>query len=692
MPRPRLVFFPAPTALALSPARANAFLSAHAAPRPLIALAKRGGLPFARALFAASFDDALADGLDLLARLATRAAKRALREAANARALSLGDAASLPPADLAAHVLSLRASEKEPRALGVVRRALLALAECDDAVFAYELVAADPRRARAAAEAESDLRAFMRKRAAWSDVWLFEDEDRGAFHVALLSPDEPDVTTDVDPKLGPTPRTHAALRFDRIDLDVPAGRVAIRTDHPDDVRALAAAVGRAFFGDAAFFSDRPAFTTRPLEALGSVGLAELRLPVPVTRVRVIACTKELIGVGRQRATGSAALALLEQGPTGAGGYLPEVTLRFDVAGEEAPVDVEVRLPGRFACNPPRWEAVARDAMASIGMLTPGVLGDDAWSLFPVRRPDWRLRKALGASAVDALLAQKALRRVVSRNVTTEELRAQGSNLLTFAVPGEPGASYAIPSDPSVPARDVRDRDREVLELDVAKLAAIRAREMKLEGEPRVRADGASAFHGFLRARETSLAFVSILRAPAGRAEREAIAKEIAAEVFPAHAVLLVPRGRAWGSGLFEVEYDGLVEGGIAIVARAVKLARLEDEIDPWRLTDAPLVVQKKTRRIWFHETLMDLADSGYAMIEGLARRPDEISSSRDVCKWISSAREDSQAARATRPKIVKWMAASFAGAGKRVGREEIERVVVVEGKKGYRLGVGVAVF
>ena len=67
-----------------------------------------------------------------------------------------------------------------------------------------------------------------------------------------------------------------------------------------------------------------------------------------------------------------------------------------------------------------------------------------------------------------------------------------------------------------------------------------------------RADGASLFHGELGARDTSLRFVSVLRAPAGPAEREGLVKEIVAEAFPAHVVLLLPRGRAWGSGLFEV--------------------------------------------------------------------------------------------------------------------------------------------
>jgi hypothetical protein len=685
---PRLVFFPPPTALAITPSLFAAFLSAHAAPRPLVALAKRAGLPLARALFAVPFADPLADAVDLLARLATPPGKRAIVEAADARSLSLGAARSLPAADLAAEVLAARADE--PRMHGVVRRALLALAELGDPLFAYERVAREPRKARPLPDVEAELRAFARERSAWSDVWVHED-DAGAHHVALLTMDEPHVTVDVDPTSGPQAHPHTPLRFDRVTVDVAAGRVAIHTAHPHDVRALTAAIARAFFGDAAFFGDRPAFTTRPLEALGTAGLAAASLPPPLTRVRVIACTKELVGAGRQRATGSRALGLLEQGAL-AGGYFPDVTHRFDVAGDDEPVDVEVRLPGRFACSAPKWEPLVREAMARLGMLTPGALGDDAWSLFPVRSPAWRLREALGSGAVDALLAKKALARVVSRNVTTEELRGQGSNLLTFPVPGERGVSYAISSDPSVPARDVTERDREVLALDLAKLGAIRAKEMKLEGKARVRADGASVFHGSLRTRDTALHFISVLRAPAGPAEREALAKEIAAEAFPAHAVLLVPKGRAWGSGLFEVEYDGLVEGGTALVERAVKLARLEDDVHPWRLTDAALVVHRKTRRVWFHETLMALADSGYAMIEGLALRRGEIATGREVCKWVSPAREDLQAAKATRPKIVRWMIASFEKAKKKVPLDEIEKVIVVEGKRGFRLGVEARVF
>ena len=130
----------------------------------------------------------------------------------------------------------------------------------------------------------------------------------------------------------------------------------------------------------------------------------------------------------------------------------------------------------------------------------------------------------------------------------------------------------------------------------------------------------------------------------------------------------------------------------ALVARAVPLARLTDDVAPFHLTNAPLVVHRKTRRVWFKETLMALADSGYTMIEGLALRPNETVSGREICKWISPARDDLKAAKTTRPRLVRWMETSFAEAGKSVPIEEIEQVVEVVGKRGYRLGVAAKVF
>ncbi|HEY2513547.1 MAG TPA: hypothetical protein VGI39_21915, partial [Polyangiaceae bacterium] len=79
-------------------------------------------------------------------------------------------------------------------------------------------------------------------------------------------------------------------------------------------------------------------------------------------------------------------------------------------------------------------------------------------------------------------------------------------------------------------------------------------------------------------------------------------------------------------------------------------------------------------------------------LEGLALRAGEVSPARDVCKWLSPAREDLQAAKATRPKVVRWLTASFETAGKRPPIEEIEKVIEVVGKRGYRLGVAVRVF
>ncbi|HEY2514387.1 MAG TPA: hypothetical protein VGI39_26160, partial [Polyangiaceae bacterium] len=589
MPRPRLVFFPPPLAFALSVSGApfHRFLSLHGAPRALLSLAP-AALP--RALFAHPHEEPLASALDLLARLVAGGARRALLDAAAALALPLADLHALPTAELALHVLTLR--HDDPRWLGVLRRALLAIAELGaDPPFAYEHVAREPRRARPLPEAASDLRPLLATALSPAtrdfDLWSEEDPS-GAYHFALLSADAPAVALDFAPSLDSRPRRYTPLRFDRVSVDVAGGRVAITTQHPEDVRAIAAAVGLALFGDAAFFGDRPAFTTRPIELLGTAGIATAPLPAPITRVRVIACTQERIRLGRRRATGSSALALFEEGPGLAVGYLPEVTLRFDLAGDDTPVDVEVRLPSRFWCGSPRWEPVIREAMAGLGMLAPGTLPDDAWSLFPVRHPDWRLREALGEGEVEALLAAGALQRVVSRNVTREELRAQGSNLLTFPIPGEPGASYAISSDPSVPSRDVTARDRELLELDVPRLAGIRAREMGLEGEPRVHDAGARVVLGTLKARTASLAFVAVLRAPASAAEESAMAKEIAADVFPAHAVVLLPKGRGVPGSLLSVEFEGLLCGGRALVERAVTLARLDEEIEPYRLTDAPL--------------------------------------------------------------------------------------------------------
>jgi hypothetical protein len=89
---------------------------------------------------------------------------------------------------------------------------------------------------------------------------------------------------------------------------------------------------------------------------------------------------------------------------------------------------------------------------------------------------------------------------------------------------------------------------------------------------------------------------------------------------------------------------------------------------------------------------MDLPESGYVMIEGLALRPGGVAPSRDLCALLSPRRQDLQAARATRPKIVKWLTAGLKAAGTHVPAEEIQRVIVREGKASYRLGVTFRVF
>jgi hypothetical protein len=89
---------------------------------------------------------------------------------------------------------------------------------------------------------------------------------------------------------------------------------------------------------------------------------------------------------------------------------------------------------------------------------------------------------------------------------------------------------------------------------------------------------------------------------------------------------------------------------------------------------------------------MEIADSGYAMLEGLALRPGETVPAREVSKWVSPAREDLKAAKTVRPRLLKWMAQSFAKLGIEVPAEWIEAAVVVDGRKGYRLGLPARVF
>ena len=154
-----------------------------------------------------------------------------------------------------------------------------------------------------------------------------------------------------------------------------------------------------------FFLDAPSVTLKPLQELGSAGLAAAtangKLLADVPRVRVVACQLEAGDGHRVDAHGPDALARLAPHLRD-GGHLARATVRVDVAGEERPVDCVLHPPhrvdvgwGGVARSGARGPRIAREVLVRLGLLSPGVIKDDITTIRPLVQPEWRWRELAG---------------------------------------------------------------------------------------------------------------------------------------------------------------------------------------------------------------------------------------------------------------------------------------------------------
>ena len=369
-----------------------------------------------------------------------------------------------------------------------------------------------------------------------------------------------------------------------------------------------------------------------------------------------------------------------------GGYITRVTLRFDLRGEELPIDAFLQLPHRVDVSDRRFDALIRRALAALGFMDPGTLPDDAWTIAPYAHAEWRWIEVVGEAELRAMVAAKLVAKKRGARVSGAEFRRLGSSYVTFEVPGEPGVRYALSEDRSVPARDVLEGELVVLELDVSALEANMRREL---GATKAERPVAGVMDiGLVTLGRARLRFFYAMRSgDAGLA-----ARITAACTNGAAAVVLVPAGRSVGDGLRLVELsvaEQLGAKGIARVLGTVAEALEIEDVEPWRLTDAEVVIERATQRVWICGVLMTaLAERSYRMIESLALRAGAVVPSKDVAEHIVGKRGKLDGVvKHVRPDLLRRVEKSFVDARKDVPAALIDQLAVMEGKRGYRLGL-----
>ncbi len=643
-------------------------------------------LALARVLWGIALPSPLADALAILILLGTAAGRDALVEAALDIAFPHDGWDDTSPAELAATLLVRRAKGGDLAPL--FDRALIRLARGFVERIPYEVVAVSAARVvttKTLARALSGVVAGP-----WSDAWITEDDD-GNLHIAVLYA-EPARAQHAVTSAGPQLEVRRTLRADVLRVDVADGRVRIETARPTFVWPYVAAIGEALFGNTHFYSNRPAFTLKPLQRLSAEGFRGKKLPVLAHSL--IALQRDTGDDARFEGRSLDALASFELHAPMTGGYYVRATLRFAVRGADRPVDVFLELPNKVSFSDPRFEPQCRAALDALGIFQPGSLPDDITSLWPCEHADWRFREAVTNGAFEAGIAAGLFTRVKSERVASEALRRLGRSYRAFELPGVTKKRYALGDDASVRAVTVDESSMMVLRWDrdafmkkvrgELGIAAI-ARPSHLPPEVLVL--------GKLEVPSAKLYFVYVAVPPATEEARDALRDAITTAAGAAMVVVaFVPKGRSVGLGRREIELDVAEQLGCASwqgkIGDIAERLGLTDEIEPWRAAraDAAIVCVEKTQEVYFHGVhLARLARSGRRLALRLAKAKGAIVGSFELDSFVSTSTVPGTAKRAARVARVVIREA-FEAEGKPLPADA-KSVFVFESNRGWRMGV-----
>ena len=633
-----------------------------------------------RAIFEGRAPAKLARVLAVVVRFATDSGLRAIVEAGKARRDPRATAWTAgPPGDVAA-ALAIESAT----ATGATKRAaarVLALAgmrlerELGERPT-YELIATAPVDAGGAAR--SIARAFG---AEAHETWTHQDADDGSTRVAVFVRQSATAHLVLDEGAIVT-RTETPVAIDLVRVEAGGLRASLTLSLPERLPRYASALG---------LSLRPSLTLRPLHDLTRETLARVKLPRGVQRATVVARRRRRSDGARNEVRAFDALDPAHDGAAAPTGYVDRATVRAEIG--ERVVDAFLQLPHRVEISDGAFDAPVREALAAIGLFEPGALPDDARSLAPYVHGDWRWRGVVGDEAFEAMVANGRLVKVIAAHVATLEHRMHGAGYVVRDVPREKGVQYALAEDRSLGARLVGKEERVAWRLDLAKLAARMRAEL---GAVAVAKPGALEIDGVIDLGVVTLAsgklrFVYALSAPA----KGCLAAARKACGIGVTLVVLAPRG--WkddaSDGVMVIELDVHEQLGARPVGRALGKAAealgVEGEVEACRLCEEEVVVDANAQRVWVLGVAVSLSAKPYRFIEYLARRAGHVTTTSEIGAYVSSSGYPDVAARKTKQELEKQVAAALLGAGVDAGI--VARLIVVEGRKGYRLGVSARV-
>jgi hypothetical protein len=456
-------------------------------------------------------------------------------------------------------------------------------------------------------------------------------------------------------------------------------RVAITSAMPELLPVYASALS---------LSLGPSFTLRPLSDLTHAALAAVaRATRGVSRIDVIAIRYRRPDGERVEVRAPDALAAWHAGPRT--GYIDRVTIRFTLE-DGAAADAFLHLPHRVEISDRAFEAPVRAALSALGFFAPGALPDDARSLAPYEHGEWRWRAVLGDAVFERLRKMGRLVRTQSAHVSTPEHRMHGAAYVVRHVAGEGELQYALAEDRSLGARIVGPKDRVAWRLDTDALAAAMRNDLGAHPAPAPLAIAGVLDLGLVTLASGKLHVVyAMAEPPAGWVET--VRRTCGVGVTP---VVLVPAGHAGdASGMLEVEIDVSEQLGARRVARVLgRIAEalgIEGDVEPWRRCDEEVVIDLATERVWVTGVSITFNEHRWKFVSVLGRKGGTVATTKDLGAAISKSSYPDVVARRTKIQVDRQVRRELEAAG--ADASLVDRMIVAEGRQGYRFGVSVRV-
>jgi len=464
-------------------------------------------------------------------------------------------------------------------------------------------------------------------------------------------------------------------------------RVRIATADPALVSALLTSAGVRLFGSAQAFSVGPSVTLAALRTPGALDATHFGASFKSARlVRLVwdwGGDDVLVIRGRDVLVSLAARDL----PLAIGHFVGAV-VRLDLK-RGGHVDVVMKPPNRVHWAPGPWDAAVAAWLDAGPFLSMADARVDVWTHFgsTMREIEWLADH--GEIWIERRKKSGALVAAETRVLPHPEYASAKRALLAFYDDEDGGYAFAEDDDDDVPALVVAHTDLGGLRLDAAAYAQELALFLDLVlpgGHAPCAVDARPGVFDFgERGLGGERLWVFAALGPVNPADLQ---ERLQAIARPAHAVLLLPPGRALGCGVVEAAWPESEEEArelVRVLARALKAgAKLPVYLAAPKGARFAIDVARREAYLDGVE-LVKLADNAFVLLVLMARAAGGVVTTKDVNAALVKSR-DPEAAKKARARLAFGIVASYELAGRPLP-EDLDKLIAVGARGGYRLTV-----